>query len=76
MNIIFFILGMLNILPSRVTALAKKELIYFGPFGPVSYLGGLIFIDRLNHIRARETLEKTARHIKDTEVCTKKCYCY
>ncbi|KAK3087207.1 hypothetical protein FSP39_003101 [Pinctada imbricata] len=60
--------GMMEIWPSRCTSLAKKELLYAGPFGPAAWLCGTIFIDRLNHEKARDTITKTARRIKENKV--------
>ena len=61
---------MMTIYPSRCSALAKKELIFMGPFGPASWLAGLVFIDRLNAEKARGTLEKTANYILKENVTT------
>ena len=51
---------MVEVIPPRTTALAKKELIYAGPFGLAAWLGGMIFVDRLNRDKAHETLGHAA----------------
>ena len=56
-------------LPDRVTALAKKELIYGGTFGIAGWLcGGLAFVDRLNSEKARDTIHYLAKLIKKKDV--------
>jgi len=45
------------------TPLAKKEIIYAGPFGLACWLSGVVFIDRLNSSKARDTIEKLAERI-------------
>uniref|UniRef100_A0A8C3C4V8 1-acyl-sn-glycerol-3-phosphate acyltransferase n=1 Tax=Cairina moschata TaxID=8855 RepID=A0A8C3C4V8_CAIMO len=40
------IMVMMEILPSRCVAIAKKEILYMGTFGLACWLAGLIFIDR------------------------------
>ena len=55
--------GMMIPYPSRCTMLVKKELLFLGPFGPSAWLAGIVFIDRLNHDKARETMENTAKHM-------------
>ena len=55
-------IGMMHIWPEHVrycTILAKKELIWAGPFGSSSWLAGVEFIDRKN----REQSSETMRHI-------------
>jgi len=54
------ILGMLNIwqVMGKCTAVAKKELIYYPPFGPVMWLAGLVYIDRGNSKTAYQKLMK------------------
>lgn len=50
------------------TPLAKKELIYAGPFGIACWLNGVTFIDRLNHEKAKETIEELATRINKENV--------
>jgi len=52
------ILGMFNIweVMGKCTVVAKKELIYVPPFGPVAWLAGLVYIDRGNVKLAYEKL--------------------
>ena len=50
------------------TPLAKKEIIYAGPFGLACWLSGVVFIDRLNSSKARDTIEKLAERINRENV--------
>ena len=50
------------------TPLAKKELLYSGPFGLAIWLCGITFIDRLNPQKARGTIDKLADKINDENV--------
>lgn len=45
--------------------LAKKELLYTGPFGLAIWLAGLTFIDRLNPQSSRDTLNSLSKRIND-----------
>ncbi|XP_014280831.1 1-acyl-sn-glycerol-3-phosphate acyltransferase beta isoform X2 [Halyomorpha halys] len=58
------IMGMFNIwdVMDKCTAVAKKELLYFAPFGPMAWLGGLVFIDRVDPKSANNKL-KAAAHL-------------
>ena len=53
---------------SRPSALAKKELLYAGPFGWGAYLCGLVFVDRLNKDKARDTMAKAVKQLQDKRV--------
>ena len=53
--------AMMKHLPDRCTALAKKELLYAGTFGLAAWLCGIVFVDRINRDRARQTMGKTAQ---------------
>jgi lysophosphatidate acyltransferase len=61
-------LGMIEVIPPRTTALAKKELMYAGPFGLAAWLGGMIFVDRLNRDKAHEVLENAAKVMIERDV--------
>lgn len=50
---------------SNCAVVSKKEVLYLGPFGLATWLWGTIFIDRLNPERARNTVDKTARAMKE-----------
>ncbi|KAM3825630.1 1-acyl-sn-glycerol-3-phosphate acyltransferase beta [Vipera latastei] len=39
-------MGLMEILPERCVQIAKKEVLYMGPVGLVTYLGGVIYINR------------------------------
>ena len=43
----------------RATTLAKKALLYFGPFGLAAYLNGTTFIDRSRGAESRKILDET-----------------
>ncbi|KAL5012725.1 hypothetical protein ScPMuIL_011276 [Solemya velum] len=60
--------GMMEVWPERCTSLAKKELLYAGPFGPAAWLCGTIFIDRLNKDSAITTISRTVEIIKSKNV--------
>ncbi|CAH2068463.1 unnamed protein product, partial [Iphiclides podalirius] len=56
------ILGLFNIWEQadKLTAVAKKELMYAMPFGFAAYLAGVVFIDRKNTKRAYDQLKITS----------------
>ncbi|KAK7496979.1 hypothetical protein BaRGS_00011715 [Batillaria attramentaria] len=60
--------GMMEMWPERCSALAKKELRYFLPFGLAAALTGTVFIDRLNPESARSTIQATADLIRDKKI--------
>jgi len=49
----------------RATTLAKKALLYFGPFGLVAYLNGTTFIDRSRGAESRKILDDTIIKAKE-----------
>ena len=60
--------GMMKMWPDRCTSLAKRELMYFGIFGPACLLCGIIFIDRLNREKALGTMDRAAKLINEERV--------
>lgn len=60
------ILGMFMIWPvmDKCAAVARKEVFYVWPFGLGAWLGGTVFIDRLNSSRAHEQLNHAATLMK------------
>ncbi len=52
----------------KCTALAKKELIWTGPFGLTSWLSGVTFIDRLHRDKSRKTMDDLAERINKENV--------
>ena len=61
--------AMMNVWPGgKCTTLAKKQLLYAGPFGIGNWLCGVTFIDRLNHERAKGTMESLAKRINKENV--------
>ncbi|XP_071097265.1 1-acyl-sn-glycerol-3-phosphate acyltransferase alpha-like [Haliotis cracherodii] len=61
-------IGVSMMIPRRCTFLAKKELLYAGPFGLACWLCGCIFIDRMHHESAISTMVNTASTIKRKNV--------
>jgi len=47
------------------TPLAKKELLYTGPFGIACWLSGITFIDRLNREKSRSTMNNLAKRVNE-----------
>ncbi|XP_076351982.1 1-acyl-sn-glycerol-3-phosphate acyltransferase beta-like isoform X1 [Tachypleus tridentatus] len=64
------ILGMMYIWPlfSPCIAVLKRELLFTGPFGIVSWLAGFIFLDRCNSEDARNTLNTKVKEVKEKRV--------
>ncbi|BES92965.1 unnamed protein product [Nesidiocoris tenuis] len=64
------ILGMFELWPvmKKCTVVAKKELLYAGPFGLAAWLCGLIFINRLNSESSRQAINVSADQLRDTKV--------
>ncbi|CAF0735910.1 unnamed protein product [Adineta steineri] len=61
-------IGMMHIWPKYVrycTILAKRELMFAGPFGSSSWLAGVEFIDRKNRERSTETMRQIMEKIKN-----------
>ena len=56
------------------TPLAKKELLYTGPFGLATWLCGITFIDRLNPEKARNTIDVLSHRIKNENVKASNLY--
>ena len=60
-------IGMMHLWPEHIrycTILAKKELIWAGPFGISSWFAGLEFIDRKNRERSSETMRHVINKIQ------------
>lgn len=60
-------IGMMHLWPEHIrycTILAKKELIWAGPFGLSSWFAGLEFIDRKNRERSGETMRHVINKIQ------------
>lgn len=47
-----------------MTGIAKRELIYAGPFGIASWLAGLIFINRKSGVKSHSTMNSTMQELK------------
>ncbi|NXL86320.1 PLCA acyltransferase, partial [Alectura lathami] len=57
------ILGMMQILPDRCVAVAKKEILYTGPFGLACWISGFIFIDSKKREESISTLMEVAHSL-------------
>lgn len=55
---------LLRIVPPRTVAVAKKELLYTPIFGQAAWLVHTVFIDRGNHDKAIDTLNKVIEDMK------------
>lgn len=52
---------------NRTTIVAKRELLYVGPFGIAAYLCGLVFIDRVNTDKSKNTLNEAMDQLKNNK---------
>ncbi|NXC17050.1 PLCA acyltransferase, partial [Corythaeola cristata] len=57
------VMVMMNLLPSRCVAVAKKEILYMGTFGIACWLSGFIFIDRKKREESIATLTEVAHSL-------------
>lgn len=64
------ILGMFELWPvmKKCTVVAKKELLYAGPFGLAAWLCGLVFIDRLNSEASRQAINKSINQLRENKM--------
>ncbi|XP_014259114.1 1-acyl-sn-glycerol-3-phosphate acyltransferase alpha [Cimex lectularius] len=64
------ILGMFELWPvmKKCTVVAKKELLYAGPFGLAAWLCGLVFIDRLNSEASRQAINNSINQLKENKI--------
>ena len=53
----------------RVAAIARNEVFYVLPFGPIAWLAGVVFINRNNGRKSMETLKETSELAKNQAVC-------
>lgn len=53
----------------KCTVIAKRELLYAGPFGLAAWLAGLIFIPRMQSEKAKQIMHDASVHIKQEKVC-------
>ena len=61
-------IGMMHLWPEYVgycTILAKRELLWAGPFGLTAWLAGLEYVDRKNRARSSETMRQLTKKIKE-----------
>ena len=49
----------------KCTVIAKKSLLYTGPFGFMAFMSGITFIDRYKNLEARQSMEQTAQKCKE-----------
>uniref|UniRef100_W5M7K8 1-acyl-sn-glycerol-3-phosphate acyltransferase n=1 Tax=Lepisosteus oculatus TaxID=7918 RepID=W5M7K8_LEPOC len=62
------VLGMMEILPDRCTMIAKKELVYAGTVGLVSWLGGIVFINRKKTSDAKSVMTDAAKTMLQDQI--------
>ncbi|KAM9510451.1 1-acyl-sn-glycerol-3-phosphate acyltransferase alpha [Guaruba guarouba] len=62
------LMGMMEVLPDRCVPIAKRELLFMGAVGLVSWLGGIIFIDRRRPHRAISTMAQAAHAMLSQDV--------
>lgn len=69
-SLCFCFLAKINVreLISRSTLIVKKELLYLFPFGQLSWLMGVEFVDRSNPTRASKTLSHCERLLTDKSI--------
>ena len=51
----------------KCTVVAKKSLLFAGPFGIMAYMCGVLFIDRRKRVEAREYLAEAVKWCKENE---------
>ncbi|TWW66344.1 1-acyl-sn-glycerol-3-phosphate acyltransferase alpha [Takifugu flavidus] len=62
------VLGLMEILPDRCSAIAKKELIYAGTVGLICWLGGIVFINRKKTSDAKGVMADTAKVMLNEQI--------
>lgn len=63
----------MEILPDRCVQIAKRELMFAGSVGLVTYLGGVIYINRKRTSDAKSIMAGVAKAMKDDNVSTGGC---
>ncbi|XP_053328646.1 1-acyl-sn-glycerol-3-phosphate acyltransferase beta [Spea bombifrons] len=58
-------MGLMEILPDRCVQIAKKELLYAGSVGLITYLGGVIYINRKRTSDAKSIMASVAQEMID-----------
>lgn len=53
------------VMDGKCTVIAKKSLLYTGPFGFMAFMSGITFIDRYKNLEARQSMEQTAQKCKE-----------
>ena len=48
----------------KISAIAKKEILYAIPFGPTAWLCGTRFIDRSNPAKAKQSMNDAMEYVK------------
>ncbi|XP_010876594.1 1-acyl-sn-glycerol-3-phosphate acyltransferase beta [Esox lucius] len=62
------VLGVMEVLPDRCSMVAKKELVYAGTVGIVSWLGGIVFINRKKTSDAKSVMADAAKTMLDDQI--------
>lgn len=66
--VFFLFSGLMEILPDRCSAIAKKELVYAGTVGLICWLGGIVFINRKKTSDAKSVMADTAKVMLNDQV--------
>ena len=53
----------------KITAIAKREILYAIPFGPTAWLCGTRFIDRRNPQKSKDSMNDALEYVKEHKVC-------
>ncbi|NXX16817.1 PLCA acyltransferase, partial [Podargus strigoides] len=59
----------MQIMPNRCVPIAKKEILYMGPFGLACWLSGVVFIDRKKKEESITTLTEVAHSLHRENLC-------
>nr|DBA21126.1 TPA: hypothetical protein GDO54_017823 [Pyxicephalus adspersus] len=66
-------MGLMEILPDRCVQIAKRELLFAGSVGLITYLGGVIYINRKRTSDAKSIMAGVARAMIDDNVSSDTC---
>ncbi|CAM9127675.1 unnamed protein product, partial [Lampetra fluviatilis] len=58
-------IGLMECLPERCAPIAKRELLFVGPFGAIAWLCGVFFIDRQRTQHAKHTMGAVAAVMRE-----------
>ena len=52
----------------KISAIAKREILYAAPFGPTAWLCGTRFIDRSNPAKSKQSMNDAMEYVKEHKV--------